>query len=171
MTLLPANHADDPCLRVLHLPLSAMDNVLVEPAGTASGLPEGALAIPSAGLILAATPCAAPLFYDKTALAAHHTGYDVMLVRTGLFPETLDMVTIDVVLQNEGPLVAMRELAFFRHCDGGLWLIRSKDGLALTLDTHGLWIGEAPPFNDHEERSAGLCRAAAEIVRLSNGRH
>lgn len=170
MTLLPADHAADPCLRVLSLPLAAMGTALAEPTNIVSGLPEGALMIPSAGVILAATPCSAPLFHDKTALAAHHSGYDVMLVRTGLFPETLDMVSVDVVLQNQGSLVAIRELAFFRHRDGRLWLIRTQDPLALTLDAHGLRIGTTLPFDDREERSAGLCRAAAEIVRLSSGR-
>ena len=53
----------DPSLRVLVLPLRMLDAPPVMRSG--SGLPAGALDIAPANLILAATPCEAPLFREQ----------------------------------------------------------------------------------------------------------
>lgn len=96
----------DPSLRVLSIPLQEFD---AEPLilGAAAGLPAGALYIAPANLILAGSPCDAPLFREAIVEACTRFGRDVALVRTGLFPETLNPVTVDIAImgQNEPFLI------------------------------------------------------------------
>ncbi len=94
---LPIEPSLDPSLRVLSLPLTALYEAPI-PIGALAGLPAGMLDIASANLLIAATPCDPPLFGMKMEDACTRFGRDVMLVRTGLFPETMNPVTVDVAL-------------------------------------------------------------------------
>lgn len=154
----------DPSLRILSLPLDMLDDAPVMRSGY--GLPAGALDIPTANLILAGTPCQAPLFQDIISLACAESGRDVILVHTGLWPETMDPVTIDVALAGlNGPFV-VSNLIFMRASDRRLWLVPEDAGPYIEVCGNGLALATMPPFITWGERCDGVCRAAAEIVRI-----
>ena len=135
----------DPALRVLRLPLQQFD---APPAmlGGGAGLPAGALYIEPANLILAGTPCADPMFRDDIAGACLRSGCDVMLVRTGLFPETLNPVTVDVAfVRPEGSLV-ITDLIFMRAKDSRLWLVPQQTGPFFEIRPDGLALQIEPSF-------------------------
>ncbi len=166
MVTLPVGHMPDPALRVLSLPLRSFD---APPAmlGGVAGLPAGALEIASAGLVLAATPCDKPMFRDVLAPACQELGRDVMLVRTGFFPETLDPVTVDVAVTASLSPFVVTDLVFLRHRDGSLWLVPQTSGVYVEVSREGLLLDTMPPFFTWDERCEGVCRAAAEIVRIA----
>lgn len=154
----------DPSLRVLSLPLDMLDDVSVMRGGY--GLPAGALDIATANLILAGTPCQAPLFQDTIASACAASGRDVVLVHTGLWPETMDPVTVDVALVGpDGPFV-VSDLIFMRARDRRLWLVPQDVGPYIEIRGNGLALATMPSFVTWDERCDGICRAAAEIVRI-----
>lgn len=161
----PVERALDPSLRVLRLPLIMIAQPAV-PLGGGCGLPDGALEVGSANLILAATPCDAPLFRPAVMNACRAGRTDVLLVRTGLFPETMNPVTAEAALVTaDGPLL-FTDLSFART-SAGLWLVHEDGSHALEIRSGGLTLVLDPPLRDADERSDALCRAAAEIVRLS----
>jgi len=154
----------DPSLRVLLLPLDMLDDAPVMRSGY--GLPAGALDIPAANLILAGTPCQAPLFQDTASAASRASGRDVILVHTGLWPETMDPVTVDVALVGpDGPFI-VTDLIFMRARDRRLWLVPQDIGPYVEVRGDGLALVTEPPFLTWDERCDGVCRAAAEIVRI-----
>ena len=153
-----------PSQRVLSLPLAELYDVPV-PLGALAGLPAGALDIVAANLVMAATPCDAPLFAGKVEAACARLNRDIMLVRTGLFPETMDPVTVDVALIGPDGPVVVTGLSFMRR-DDGLWLVPSRVGACIEIRGEGLVLHAALPFGSPDERIDGLCRAASEIVRL-----
>lgn len=155
----------DPALRVLSLPLQQFDSP-PEMLCAGAGLPAGAVYIQPANLMLAGTPCDTPLFRDIIAGACVRFGRDVMLVRTGLFPETLNPVTVDVAfVRPEGSLV-VTDLVFMRAQDDRLWLVPPQAGPSFEIRPDGLAMQIEPPFLTWHERCDGTCRAAAEIVRI-----
>lgn len=155
----------DPCLRILALPLRMLAAPPILLRG-GDGLPAGALHIPAARLILAATPCDAPMFRDAARAACVTHDRDILLVRSGLFPETFDPVAVDVFLVGpDGPLM-LSNLSFLRRADR-LWLVPDTSGPSVEIASSGLELALELPFADPEERSDGLCRAAADIVRLT----
>lgn len=154
----------DPSLRVLSLPLDMLDDAPVMRSGY--GLPAGALDIQAANLILAGTPCQAPLFQETISSACAESGRDVVLVHTGLWPETMDPVTVDVALVGpDGPFV-VSDLIFMRARDRRLWLVPQNVGPYIEISGNGLALATIPPFLTWDERCDGVCRAAAEIVRI-----
>lgn len=164
MLSLPTGSMLDPALRVLALPLEIFKEQPAMCGG--NGLPAGALEIASANLILAGTPCEAPLFRGATLAASASTGRDVVLVHTGFWPETVDPVTVDVALFGvTGPL-ALSDLIFLRANDGSLWLVPQEVGPFIEIRHDGLALNSLPPFLTWHERCDGVCRAAAEIVRI-----
>jgi len=169
MSLLPTAHAADPSLRLLALPLRALGR----PGGltllTSSGLPSGAIEIVNANLVLAATPCAHPMFDGVAVYAADRLGKDVVITRTGLHPETLDPVTSDVALHSTAGVISLTDMLFARHEDGGLWLVRHGGGPYVQITPGGLRLEMESPFVTWHEVGDAACRAAAEIVRLSAG--
>lgn len=165
MLLSPAETMLDPALRVLSLPLQQFDGP-PEMLGAGAGLPAGALYIQPANLILAGTPCDTPLFRDIIAGACVRFGADVVLVRTGLFPETLNPVTVDMAFLRPESALVVTNLAFMRAQDGGLWLVPPQSGPSFEIRPDGLAMQIEPPFLTWSERCDGTCRAAAEIVRI-----
>jgi len=135
--------------------MTAVTDGLPAPAGEAGWL----------NLIVAATPCAAPMFADAVKKVTVTQQRDVLLVRTGLWPELLDPVTAEVGLWCNGEAVLLDELLFFRHLDGSLWLVPEAGRAAVSLSAAGLSLQLKMPFLDRDERSDGLARAAAEIKR------
>jgi len=165
----PIEPSLDPSLRVLSLPLAAINEAPL-PIGALAGLPAGALDIASANLLMAATPCDAPLFDTNVEAACARFKRDVMLVRTGLFPETMNPVTVDIALVGPDGPFTMKGLTFMRQCDGGLWLVPDQTGAFVEICSKGLALHTAPPFVTWDERCDGVCRAAGEIVCIVTGR-
>ncbi len=167
MSSLPVEYLSSPCLRVLSLPVAALEGAPIVPLAGTHGLPAGAVHAPAVGVVLAATPSDAPVFANAVKEVAHQLGQHVLLIRTGRFPEVLDLVTIEAALIGSADVISLRDLIFFRHSNSSLWLVSERSGPTISLSDCGLRIEQSPPFADQEERAAGLCRAAAEIVRLS----
>lgn len=161
----PTEPSLDPSLRVLSLPLTALYEAPM-PIGALAGLPAGMLDIASANLLIAATPCDPPLFGMKMEDACTRFGRDVMLVRTGLFPETMNPVTVDVALVGPDGPFTMTDLVFMRRRDASLWLVPQRVGAFVEIRGDGLALQTTPPFVTWDERCDGVCRAAAEIVRI-----
>lgn len=166
MTLVPLIGDADPSTRVLQLPLAALTATADELKPVSFGLPAGAVAVATANVVLAATPCEPTLFRDVIERHGREYCRDVMLVRTGLWPETLNAVTVEVALAVDGDALLVTDLAFFRRVDGSLWLIPPRAAPFIAIGPDGLGLEMSAPFSTASERSAGLCRAAAEIVRL-----
>lgn len=170
MTTLPqADPLPDAAARIMALPFAAL--AVTEPDITpfTHGMPAGTCLIDPLNLVIGATPCGTPMFRETIEKVARDHGHDVLMLRTGLFPETLDAVSADVVLVGGDP-ITMTEMAFFRRHDGSLWLVPQEGNAAfIRLDAGGLSLMTHPPFDSVWERSDGLCRAAAEIVRIARG--
>ncbi len=170
MTMHSAEPSTGPWIDVLALPFAAMAIDIEDTAPITEGLPSGACLIEALNLVVAATPCSAPMFSDTVERFADLYDRDVLLVRAGFAPELLNSVCSDVALVGGDP-VLLRELVFFRHVDRSLWLVAAKgDGPSVLLDLDGLTLVLEPPYDDPWQRSDGLARAAAEIVRLTRKR-
>lgn len=151
-------------LHALALPLGQMVEAPVLMRG-GSGLPAGALYLPAAQLLLCSTVCDAPMFRPHMVEACATLGRDVLIQRSGLFPETLNMVTADIALISTGGPFSLLDLSYLRAADGSLWLV-PRSGLGyVQVGSDGLRLCGEPPFRDLDERCDGLCRAAAEVVR------
>lgn len=159
----------DPSVRVLQLPLGQFTEP-VEMLSGGDGLPDGAVYLPSANLALASTPCAMPMFENVALDVCERRRSDVLLQRTGLFPETLDPVTVEVALIMDDMAAFVSDLVYMRHHNGSLWLVPQQVGPYIEVSENGLAISSMPPFVTWDERTDGVCRAAAEIVRLMRRR-
>lgn len=148
------------------MPLAAMQTVAVIPPEPIDHMPPCTLQVPAAGLLVAATPHPAPLFADTLEDVSRVRATDILLVRSGHHPETIDAVTVEVALRYGREALVLRDLLFFRHTDRGLWLVPGQRGPFIELTATGLRLEMLPPFLDADDRADGLCRAAAEIVRL-----
>lgn len=165
MTTNPVGHMLDPSVRVLQLPLAELSEP-VEILTGGDGLPAGALHLPSANLVIASTPCDTPVF-ERTAIdVCRLRGTDVLLQRTGLHPETIDPVTVEVALVTRLGTAFANRLIYMRHRNGSLWLVPEEAGFYVHIRPTGLEISSVPPFITWSERCDGVCRAAAEIVRI-----
>lgn len=89
-----------------------------------------------------------------------------ILCGTGLFPETIDPVTVDVALTVAAKPSVVKRLTFARHRDKSIWLVPEGAAPFLQLRPEGLAISTVTPFKTADERSDAVCRAAAEIVRI-----
>lgn len=137
------------------------------PLGGNTGLPACALECLVHNLVIAATPVVEPLFDDALVRFAQASGRDVLLIRHGFHPETLDPVRIDVAARTfAGPLL-IRDTSLYRALDGSLHLLPECHDLFAEIGEHGLDLSMLPPWRDWEERIEGLERAAAEIVRAN----
>lgn len=166
----PVGPFADPVTRVLTLPLAALRASLADAAPITKGMPAASVALPRLNLVAGATPIDPPMFRDVICQVARNTGHDVMLVRTGLHPETLDPVRVEVAINAGGETLIFADLAFYRHGSGELWLVPPHRGVYLEFTEDGLCLQTIPPFTTIHERGDGLCRAASEIVRLSRRR-
>lgn len=162
----PAGVFADPSTRVLALPFTALGVSAADAVQFTAGMPAPSFDVARINLVIGTTPVAEPMFRDVIGAVAHETGRDTMLLRTGLFPETMDPVRAEVALNAAGDTVILTDLSFYRHRDGGLWLIPAAVSAYFELTTDGLRLHTTPPFSTWYDRSDGLCRAAAEIVRI-----
>ena len=169
MILPPVGPFADVSARLLALPLAAMAVTTADVARFTDGMPAASCGVARLHLVIGATVCAAPMFRDTIARVAMAWRHDVMLVRTGLFPERLDNVTVDVAVVGGDVLVA-HDLSFYRHHDRSLWLVSNDRGPTVRLDETGLVLERRAPFADADERIDGVSRAASEIARIASGK-
>lgn len=136
------------------------------------GLPAGAIHLPAARLIIASTCCTARLFDEQILKVASSSGADVILMRHGLFPETLDAVSYDVAMHIDGQPMLFCDLALYDHPADGFWLVPSKSGPHIAIERDGLRLADEAPYVSWTERCEAVCRAAKRTVlaaRLSGG--
>lgn len=159
-------------MRVLSLPLGDLCATAKNTVVFRNGMPAGSLEMETVNLIVGATCCDRPVFSDVIARLCSQRSRDVLLARTGFHPEILNAVSVDVALAAGRDMLVIEGLAFFRSTVGGLWLVPPSDMPSIEVGPSGLRLDVQPPFLSLDERSDGLCRAAAEIVRLgrSGGR-
>ncbi|RYY29340.1 MAG: hypothetical protein EOP62_00425 [Sphingomonadales bacterium] len=163
----PSAHDHSVGSRILALPLGAIGDapmMMYDPSG---GELPGAIEMDAINLVVASTHFEAPRLLDTIALVSCNHRRDLMLVRAGIFPETFNPVTVDVALDAGGDALVLTDRAFFRHVDRTLWLVPEGDGPFIEICQRGLRLEMISPFLTSEERVDGLCRAAAEIVRLT----
>lgn len=163
----PVGPFADPSSRVLQMPLVAVGATAEMLRTVTDGLPAGAVEVDAANVVMAATPCEPVVFRDVIVRHAQEQRRDVLLARTGLWPEMLSPVTAEVALTVDRDVVMIADLVFFRHVDGTLWLVPSRNGPFVTISPAGLGLEMTAPFRTWSERSDGVCRAAAEIVRIT----
>lgn len=160
----------DLIMRLISLPLVAMKTVAVIPPQTIPNMPSCTMSVPAARLLVAVTPHPAPTFADTLEQVSRTHNNDVLLIRSGHHPETIDAVTVDVALRFGGDALAVTNMLLFRHDDHGLWLVPAVRGPFVELTSAGLRLELLAPYLDADDRSAGLCRAAIEIARLTRQR-
>lgn len=160
----------DAVARLLTLPLAVMRAVIVIPPEPIEHMPACTVRVAETRLLVAVTSKPIPAFADTLEQVSRTGGDDILLIRGGHHPEILDPVSVDVALHYEGDALVIRDMLFFRHADRGLWLVPTTRGPFIELTRTGLRLEMLPPFLDAEDRATGLCRAAAEIVRLMRRR-
>ena len=160
----------DAVARLLTLPLVAMRAIIVIPPEPVDDMPACTVRVAETRLLVGATSEPTPTFADTLEQVSCAQGDDILLIRGGRHPEILDPVSVDVALHYEGDALVVRDMKFFRHADRGLWLVPTTRGPFIELTGTGLRLEMLPPFLDAEDRTTGLCRAAAEIVRLMRRR-
>jgi hypothetical protein len=167
MPMTPPAAVPDLATRLLVIPFAALGTEASAPLPVSSGLPSGAFEVASANMILAATMCDEPMFSQTIERVAHARKRDVVLVRTGFHPETLNAVRVDVALHAANDVLTLTGLSFYRDVDLELWLVPEGVGPSLAFEPRGLRLEIEPPYLTWGERGDGLVRAATEIVRLS----
>jgi len=128
-----------------------------------TGLP-AAVDFPVHDVIVSVTPVTAPMFDQALLRCAAARRRDVMLIRHGFHPETIDPVRVDVVLRSVGGPLLLTDLSFFRHRDRSLHLVPDDAGQSVKIGPDGLELGIRPPWDSAWDRAAGLESAAAQIV-------
>ena len=139
----------------------------VEGEKAPGGLPAGALHLPDARLILATTCCSKPLFHEQMRKAALASGADVLLMRHGLHPESLNGTGFDVVLHVNREPVLLTDLILYHHHADGFWLVPKGNGAYIAVGADGLRLADEPPFMTWQERSDGVCKAARLIAKTA----
>lgn len=166
MTLPPVGPFADASARLLALPFDAMLVTASDVEPFTHGMPSASYRATGLNLVIGATVCAAPMFRDTIARIALTWRNDVMLVRTGLFAEAFDSVTVDVAVIG-GDVLVVHDMSFYRHADRSLWLVTRAGGPMILLDEYGLDLRIEPPFADADERADGVSRAASELARIA----
>lgn len=164
----PVQPALPPSARALGtLILSQLDQPSPIRLGGNTGLPEGVVDCLDQNLVVAVTPLTmAGRFDGALTRFADRSRRDVVLVRCGFHPETLDPVRVDVALRaSVGGSVLVTDLSLWRGPDRSLHLVPDGHDLFVEVAGHGLDVSLVRPWNGWPERADGLARAAAEVVR------
>lgn len=130
-----------------------------------AGLPAATVAITSARLIVTVTPLPTSHFEEQALNASSRTGFDTLVVSTGLHPEVLDPVTVSAFTFDLAGTHMIADLTFCRALDGGLLLVPPEGDWAFSLTPTGLRRIRSA-LADPDERAEAACRWAGEIVRL-----
>src|SRR5690606_14351591 len=114
-------------------------------------------------LIVAGTPCDAPLFQPPMRQAAAATGADVILAHHGLSPEPLNSAEFSVLAHMSGEPFLFEGMALYAHPAGGQWLVPSGDGPFMALEKGGLRLACEPPFLTFHQRCEGIHAASTAL--------
>lgn len=148
-----------------NLILGALDQPRPERVGGNTGLPAEAVECVQK-LVVVTTSVTERLFDEALLRFADRSRRDVVLVRHGFHPETLDPVRVDVALRvSAGRPVLVPDLSLWRGVGGTLHLVPNGNDLFIEVAKHGLNALLVRPWNGWQERCDGLARAAAEVVR------
>lgn len=148
--------------------LAALDRPSPIRLGGNTGLPAEAVDCLDQNLVIGVTSVTERLFDDALLRFAERSRRDVVLVRAGFHPETLNPVRADVALRTSfSRPVLVADLSLWRHSDGSLHLVPEASDLFIEVAGHGLDALLVRPWNGWEERCDGLTRAAAEVVRVT----
>lgn len=146
--------------------LAELDRPCPVALGGNTGLPAGAVDCLDHNLVIATTPICERIFDDALVRFADRSRRDVVLIRHGFNPETIDPVRVDVALRcSFGASVLVPDLSLWRGTDGSLHLVPDGSDLFIKVAAHGLDALLVRPWNGWNARSDGLTRAAAEVVR------
>lgn len=149
-----------------NLLLTALDRPSPVRLGGNTGLPTEAVDCLDQNLVIAVTTVTERLFDDALLRFVERSRRDVVLVRAGFHPETLNPVRVDVALRTSfSRPVLVADLSLWRHVDGSLHLVPEASDLFIEVAGRGLDALLVRPWNGWQERSDGLARAAAEVVR------
>ena len=129
------------------------------------GLPDSTIDIMATNLAIAVTPMQVPFFRDEMIEVVGNTSRDLIVIRVGFHPETLNALEFDVVISTLTGPVPRFDLSLFRDFDGSLHLVPEREGLCLSFEPDRVQLVTHEPFSSHEERRHGREKAAAEIVR------
>lgn len=144
--------------------LEAGDSAVLKPT---SSLPAPCFWVATIRTIVCATPInTLPIFRAAMVSAAATDKVDAILVQHGLFPETLDEVTIDVVTGRTPSVQMIWSLCRYSGSAGDTWLVPTVDGVgpSVRIDAAGLTTTPKPPYRNLDERVDGVTRAARETV-------
>jgi hypothetical protein len=139
------------------------------PERVTDGLPAGSLFLPEQQLILAGTPCTVPLFRDAMIRAALKMNADVLVVRHGAYPETLDVTIWDAAIRSGKGLVSLHDLVLYVNRHEEHWFVPPRDGAFVRVAADGLHIEAEPPFLTWHERCDAVCGAAKRIIHATRG--
>jgi hypothetical protein len=153
--------------RLLEMLLGAFGDKDVK--AVSHGLPPGSVLLTDRRLVLAGTRCMAPVQGEMLRDAAAQLSADVVLIRHGSFPETLDEVRLDVAVRLDCAIALMSDMLLYHCAADGWWLVPEDRGPFAALRPNGLELTFEPPFLTHDQRSEGLTAAAARIVRAARG--
>lgn len=134
-----------------------------------NGLPAGTMRLDRARMIVGATPCTVPLFREAMERVARETGDDVLVVRHGTHPEVLDPVLWDAAIWSGDCVVQLNDLLLYVDPDG-YWLVPSRMGAHVRMASDGLHIEAEPGYLTWQQRVAGVCEAARQIIFATAGR-
>lgn len=144
-------------------------NVLLETVGTHDaaqagwGLPAGGVHLTGRQLILAGTPCSAPLFQPAMRCAAAATGADVVLAHHGLNTEALRPTRFSVLVHMSRKPHLFHEMVLYAGRAHRYWLVPSGNGPFVALEKDGLRVDFEPPFLTFHQRCEGVDAASAAI--------
>lgn len=129
------------------------------------GLPDATVDVMEANLILSVTPIEVPFFRNQMMRVAENSARDVIMIRSGTHPETLNALVLDAVMATIIQPFPVFDLSFFRARDATLHLVPDKGGPYISLLPGRVQISRREPFTSARDRSYGREKAAAEIVR------
>lgn len=142
-----------------------LENLGVHDAAHAGwGLPAGGVHLTGRRLILAGTPCDAPLFQPAMRCAAAATGADVVLAHYSLDPEAALPARFSVLLHINGRPDLVGDMVLYADRSHRLWLVPSARGPFVALEKDGLRVDFEPPFVTFHERCQGVDAASAAIA-------
>jgi hypothetical protein len=131
------------------------------------GLPAGSVHLPAARLILSTTSCMVPMFAEQMLKVAKGTRCDVLMLRHGFFPESLNTAVCDVALYLNGMPIVLLDLVLYHDPEDGFWLVPDGAGPHIAIERDGLRVADEPPYIAWQERSDAVCRAARLIAQYA----
>lgn len=148
--------------RILNPLLETLGTHDAGPAGW--GLPAGGVHLTGRRLILAGTPCSAPLFHPAMREAAADASADIVLAHYNLDAEALTPAQFSVLVHMDRRPHLFDDMVLYAGQARSLWLVPSGSGPFVALERDGLRVDCEPPFVTFHERCRGIDAASAIIA-------